>query len=130
MLFWEASFGPFEIFKTGSLRPGMAGDMGSWRPTPPPSMLPRPRLAADGYGHLLGTWIHNSSADPGQNVGRDVLRLLGRRHLERRRARHRRPVRFLISDPEVAFAGPGKAAGALRQQRGTSTPPSRSPGAR
>jgi hypothetical protein len=107
MLWWEASFGPFEIFKTGSC-PGMANNLGIMAATPPPSTLPAPSLASDGYGHLLGTWIHNSSNTPGQNIG--VMYYV---YWDGATWSDGGPgiadPSFLMSDPEVAFAGPGKA---------------------
>ncbi len=66
VLFWEASFGPFEILKTGDncfISKNLAAN------TPPPSTLPAPALTTDGYGHVLGTWVHDTSNHPDQNQG-------------------------------------------------------------
>jgi hypothetical protein len=107
MLWWEASFGPFEIFKTGSCGL-MAGGMGLMATTPPPSVLPAPSLTSDGYGHLLGTWVHNSSDDPAKNVGVMYYVYWDGATWSDGGPGIADPA-FLISDPEVAFAGPGKA---------------------
>ncbi len=121
MLWWEASFGPFEIFKTGAC-PALATSQNRLATTPPPSILPAPSLAADGYGHLLGTWIHNSSNTPGQNVGVMYYVYWDGASWSDGAPGIADPA-FLISDPEVAFAGPGQAVAVFATNSLSATKP-------
>ena len=109
-LFWEKSFGPFEILKVISGQDCFLGGK-IWSAAAsdePPSVLAAPALTTDGYGHALGTWIHDDSNHPLRNQGElyaayfdgatwhDPASVAGSASL-------------LVTDPAVAFVGPAEA---------------------
>ncbi len=122
MLFWKATFGPFDIFQTGVCY-GAAEALSAVISTPPPSTLPAPSLASDGYGHLLGTWIHNSSNNPQQNVGVMYYVYWDGASWSEGQPAGVNDASFLMTDPEVAFAGPGKAVAVFASNSPNATQP-------
>ncbi len=105
-LFWDASFGPFDLYHAGSCALQML--MRALETTPPPSTLPAPALATDGYGHVLGAWVHNDSNNPSNNQG-----ILYSVYFDGANWDAQLPVagstNLLVSDPAIAFAGEDKA---------------------
>jgi len=130
MLLFDAELGPFDIWSTcwGVLNE-MAADSPSGRlpfpltaSTPPPSMMPAPSMAQDGFGHVLGTWVHNGSNDPAQNQG-----VLYYAYWDGASWSDGAPAvtstTFLLSEPEVTFAGPGTALAVFASNDVSTTQP-------
>jgi hypothetical protein len=64
-LFWEKSFGPYNLFSFGQGCPFAARTLAP-ADTPLPSVLAAPSVASDGEGHVMVTWVHNNSNLPEQ----------------------------------------------------------------
>ncbi len=109
-LWWKKTFGPATIFETGSacdLFPRET-EMCLANETPPPAAMPAPSLATDGLGHLMATWIHDTSNDPAKSEG--VLYAV---YFDGAAWGEPAPVdgdpNFLVSDPAIDFASEGVA---------------------
>ena len=105
VLFWDASFGPFDLFQYGSC--ALQALLQAVTTTPPPSTLPAPALATDGYGHVLGAWVHNDSNSPTKNQGKLYTVYFdganwGAQQLVAGGS-------SLVTDPAIAFAGENEA---------------------
>ncbi|MBN1889261.1 MAG: exo-alpha-sialidase [Thermoflexales bacterium] len=104
-LFWSDSFGPFTLMELGDCT---MAELQAQALATPPSTLPAPALATDGYGHVLGAWVHDVSNDPLKSQG--VLYSVyfdGANWGEQVEAAG--SPSLLVTDPAIAFAGNTKA---------------------
>ena len=119
-LFWDASFGPFNLLEAGSC--ALQALLQALTTTPPPSTLPAPALATDGYGHVLGAWVHDDSNHPSQNQG-----VLYSVYFDGASWGAQLPVagsaNLLVTDPAIAFAGENTAVAVFATNAPNATQP-------
>jgi hypothetical protein len=70
VLWWDYEWGPAEFGAWGN---GCSAALAALTPASltadPPTMLPAPALATDGFNHYLLTYVHDDAAHPDQNLG-------------------------------------------------------------
>nr|MBP7688496.1 hypothetical protein [Thermoflexales bacterium] len=121
VLFWDASFGPFDLYHVGNcalqlLQQAIATT------TPPPSTLPAPALATDGFGHVLGAWVHNDSDHPSKNLGKLYTVYFDGANWGAQQA-VAGDANLLVTDPAIAFAGENRAVAVYATNAPSSTVP-------
>jgi hypothetical protein len=121
-LFWKETFGPFNILETGNCTGLMAQAFALLSDTPPPSVMPAPALASDGYGHVLGTWVHDASNDPTKSEGRLYAAYFDGANWHDPVEAAGSPT-LLVSDPAVAFASDDNAVAVYAVNSPNSTRP-------
>lgn len=121
VLFWDASFGPFELYQAGECALHLLREA-LMNTTPPPSTLPAPALATDGFGHVLGAWVHNDSNHPAQNQGKLYTVYFDGANWGAQQA-VAGDANLLVTDPAIAFAGENEAVAVFASNAPNNTQP-------